>query len=88
MKCERRNWEDGDWIICPRCEGQNHDVGSCLLCGNLGILDANADRFHCDCRADDWVEGDKGSIRCEQCGGYAGEPGTSLRLVALRKAKQ
>jgi hypothetical protein len=35
----------------------------------------------CDCRANDWVEGDNGAIRCEQCGGYAGEPGTSIRVV-------
>jgi hypothetical protein len=35
---KRRNWKDGDWIICPRCDGQNHDVGSCSLCGNLGRL--------------------------------------------------
>jgi hypothetical protein len=44
-------------------------------------LDENGDPFHCDCRADDWVEGDNEAIRCVQCGGYAGEPGTSIRLV-------
>lgn len=43
------------------------------LCGNLAVLDENGERFHCDCRADDWVEGDNGAIRCERCGGYAGE---------------
>jgi len=72
---------EGDWITCPRCEGQKYDRGSCGLCGNLGVLDANGERFHCDCRANDWVEGDNGAIRCEQCGGYAGETGTSIRLV-------
>ena len=39
--------------------------------------------LHCDCRADDWVEGDEGAVRCVQCGGYAGEPGTSIRLRAV-----
>lgn len=84
MTYTRRVWRDLDWIECPRCEGQAYDVGSCGLCGNLGVLDQDGGRFHCDCRADDWVEGDNGSIRCEQCGGYAGEPGTSIRLVATR----
>ena len=77
----RRDWQEGDWIDCPRCERQTYDVGSCSLCGNLGILDENGDRFHCDCRADDWEEGDNNAIRCARCGGYAGEPGTSIRLV-------
>jgi hypothetical protein len=81
----RRAWREGDWITCPRCEGQNYDRGSCGLCGNLGVLDENGERFHCDCRADDWVEGDNGAIRCERCGGYAGEPGTSIKLVEARK---
>ena len=44
----RREWREGDWIDCPRCERQTYDVGSCSLCGNLGVLDANGDRFHCD----------------------------------------
>jgi hypothetical protein len=35
----------------------------------------------CDCRANDWVEGDNNTVRCVQCGGYAGEPGTSIRVV-------
>lgn len=47
------------------------------------MLDENADTLHCDCRADDWVEGDNGAIRCEQCGGYAGELGTSIRVVGV-----
>ena len=79
----RREWREGDWITCPRCEGQTYDRGSCSLCGNLGVLDENGDRFHCDCRADDWVEGDNGAIRCERCGGYAGEPGTSIHLTEV-----
>jgi hypothetical protein len=78
----RREWRDSDSIDCPRCERQTHDVGSCGLCGNLGVLDEHGERFHCDCRADDWCEGDNGAIRCERCGGYAGEPGTSIRLAA------
>lgn len=32
-------------IVCPRCEGQRYDRGSCGLCGNLGLLDANGDRI-------------------------------------------
>ncbi len=76
----RREWREGDTITCPRCEGQKYDRGSCGLCGNLGVLDENGDPFHCDCRAADWVEGDNGAIRCVQCGGYAGESGTAIRL--------
>ena len=38
---------------------------------------------HCDCRADDWVEGDEGAVRCVRCGGYAGEPGTSIHMVEV-----
>lgn len=78
----RREWSD-DWITCPRCESQKYDRGSCGLCGNLGVLDVNGEPFHCDCSADDWVEGDNQAIRCETCGGYAGEPGTSIRVVAV-----
>lgn len=37
----------------------------------------------CDCRANDWVEGDNGAVRCVQCGGYAGEPGTSIRIAPV-----
>lgn len=81
-RAPRRRWREGDWIDCPRCERQTFDVGACSLCGNLGILDVNGDPFHCDCRADDWVEGDNEAIRCERCGGYAGEPGTSIHLVS------
>lgn len=82
----RRAWADDDWITCPRCDGQAYDVGSCGLCGNLGVLDANGDRFHCDCRADAWTEGDNGAISCERCGGYAGEPGTAISIVVVRDA--
>lgn len=31
-------------IVCPRCEGQRYDVGSCGLCGNVGWLDENGER--------------------------------------------
>jgi hypothetical protein len=79
----RRDWQEGDWIDCPRCERQTYDVGSCGLCGNLGILDENGERFHCDCRSDNWGEGDNGAIRCATCGGYAGEPGTSIHLTGV-----
>lgn len=33
-------------IICPRCEGQKYDVGSCGVCGNVGWLDANGEAIH------------------------------------------
>lgn len=42
----------------------------------------------CDCRANDWVEGDNGTVRCVLCGGYSGEPGTSIRLAAARVPKE
>lgn len=71
------------WIECPRCERQKYDRGSCNLCGNIGMLSEDAERLHCDCRADDWVEGDNGAVRCERCGGYAGEPGTSIQLSGV-----
>jgi hypothetical protein len=30
-----------------------------------------------------WQEGDNGAIRCERCGGYAGEPGTAIHLTVV-----
>lgn len=30
-------------VVCPRCEGQRYDRGSCGLCGNHGTLDENGD---------------------------------------------
>jgi hypothetical protein len=33
----------GDLIECPRCEGQTYDRGSCPLCRNVGMLDANGE---------------------------------------------
>ena len=36
---------NGEWGICPRCEGQRFDVGSCGLCGNLGWLNAEGERL-------------------------------------------
>jgi hypothetical protein len=41
----------------------------------------------CDCRANDWVEGDNNTVRCVQCGGYAGEPGTSIRVVPVQEGR-
>lgn len=78
------------WPLCPVCgEDELGDVAHleadpenelfCYRCGFRGFVVV----AHCDCRADDWVEGDEGAIRCQQCGGYAGEPGTSIRLVAV-----
>jgi hypothetical protein len=32
-------------VICPRCEGQRFDVGSCALCGNVGHLDEEGNRI-------------------------------------------
>lgn len=34
-----------DVIVCPRCEGQRYDRGSCGFCGNLGVLDEDGDRI-------------------------------------------
>lgn len=31
-------------IVCPRCEGQRYDVGSCALCGNTGVLDEHGEK--------------------------------------------
>jgi hypothetical protein len=83
----RREWTNGDWITCSRCEGQKYDRGSCSLCGNLGILDENGERLHCDCRACDWVEGDNGAIRCERCGGYAGTFDALLDMACVLLAE-
>lgn len=35
------------WTIdlCPRCEGQTHDIGSCGICQNTGILDEDGDPY-------------------------------------------
>lgn len=30
-------------IMCPRCEGQEYDRRSCLMCGNVGWLDRNGE---------------------------------------------
>lgn len=35
-------------MICPRCEGQMYDVGSCTPCGNLGYLNARGERIEGD----------------------------------------
>jgi len=32
-------------LVCPRCEGQEYDLGSCSLCGNLGWLARDGERF-------------------------------------------
>lgn len=32
-------------IVCPRCEGQRYDRGSCALCGNVGWLDDGGERL-------------------------------------------
>src|SRR4051812_6286627 len=42
----------------------------------------------CDCRANDWEEGDNNTIRCAQCGGYAGQPGTSIQLTAVQPEEE
>lgn len=38
----------GDLIPCPRCEGQEYDRGSCGLCRNVGMLDANGEALRVD----------------------------------------
>ena len=32
-------------MICPRCDGQQYDRGSCSLCGNVGYLDEHGQRI-------------------------------------------
>lgn len=40
-------WLEGAAAIslCPRCEGQEHDVGSCGLCKNTGLIDGNGNSY-------------------------------------------
>lgn len=32
-------------MICPRCEAQRYDVGSCATCGNIGYLTEDAEQI-------------------------------------------
>jgi hypothetical protein len=44
-KAQRLN---GEWLVCPRCEGQRFDVGACGLCSNLGWLNADGERLRAE----------------------------------------
>jgi hypothetical protein len=35
--------EREQWIVCPRCECQRYDRGTCGLCGSIGTLDGDGD---------------------------------------------
>jgi hypothetical protein len=60
-----------------------HEALYRLAVEGRGRDDVVATLADCDCRANDWTEGDNGAIRCVQCGGYTGEPGTSIRVVPV-----
>lgn len=41
--------------LCPRCDGQTFDVGSCSVCENTGLLDQDARPFHAPPPFDGWT---------------------------------
>lgn len=76
-----------DVCVCKHPRGYHCATGECwggyCSCTGFPLPGSLDEPPPCDCRANDWVEGDNGAIRCVQCGGYAGEPGTSIRVVPV-----